>query len=197
MNPFKKTFVCMFAALAFVLSGTATAQKPERSTIVDVASAVNAATVSEDDPDGEFAILIAVAMGYPDILDYLAGKGQRTLFAPTDAAFASLETLVTTAFCFDSLGQLVEEQPDYIADVLLYHVTKGRKDSTEVLPKDRIRMLTGDFVTRVPNTTVITDVLGRDANIEMVDVEADNGIIHVISEVILPYAPASACPETL
>ena len=193
MKLLNKSLISLIAAIALLASGLTFAKKPEGTTIVGVASAINLASMTEEDPDGEFAVLLLAAGLYPDIVDYLSGKGQRTLFAPTDAAFANLAEILPM-FCYnDGLVDFVLDQPDYIADVLLYHVTKGRKDAASVLPKDRIRMLSGDFVTRMPNSLVITDALGRDANLLQVDVAADNGLIHVISEVILPYPPASAC----
>jgi hypothetical protein len=66
-------------------------------------------------------------------------------------------------------------------------------DSAEVLPKDQIRMLSKDFVTRTPFSTSITDGLNRTAILEGLDEFADNGVIHVISKVILPYAPEGSC----
>ena len=130
---------------------------------------------------------------YPEIVSVLDGNGQHTVFAPTDEAFGKLEAILPM-FCYnDGLLPFVLANQGYIADVLLYHVAKGRKDAAEVLPKDQIRMLSGDFITRLPGTLVITDALGRDANLEAVDVPADNGVIHVISEVVLPYPPLSAC----
>jgi uncharacterized surface protein with fasciclin (FAS1) repeats len=186
MNTFKTTATTMLVALALSLSTAAFATKPsEQTTIVDVAVSVNEST-------GEFSTLLFAASLYPDIVAYLDGMGQRTLFAPTDAAFANLEAILPL-FCYNTIVELATDQPDYIADVLAYHATKGRKDAAEVLPKDQIRMLTGDFVTRVPGSLVITDALGRDATLLAVDIGADNGVIHVISEVILPYPPASAC----
>jgi len=76
-------------------------------------------------------------------------------------------------------------QAAYLTDVLLYHVARGRMGSTEVLPKDQIRMLSGDFVTieQPINPSIFVDT----------DVPADNGFIHIISEVLLPYLPPSNC----
>ncbi len=186
MSVSKNTVIVMVTTALLLASSAVLAKKPsEQTTIVDVAAAINADT-------GEFSTLLLAAGLYPDIVAYLDGKGQRTLFAPTDAAFASLETILPL-FCYNTVVELALDQPDYIADVLTYHVTKGRKDAAEVLPKDELRMLSGDFVSRTPGSLVITDALGRDADLLAVDVAADNGIIHVISEVILPYPPASAC----
>ena len=109
------------------------------------------------------------------------------------AAFGRLNDILPL-FCYADVLELQALQPDYVADVLTYHAAKGRKDAAEVLPLDEIRMLSGDFVTRTPGSLVITDAIGRDANLLAVDVPADNGIIHVISEVILPYPPQSNCP---
>jgi len=53
-----------------------------------------------------------------------------------------------------------------------------------VLGSDRIRMLSGGFLTQ--NSGVLTDNSGRTANIVVTDVAASNGIIHVIDTVVLP-----------
>ncbi len=187
MSIYRKSLIGMVAAASLIVSTVGFAKKPEdQTTIVDVAAAINAETE-------EFSILLLAAGLYPDIVAYLDGRGQRTLFAPTDEAFGRLNDILPL-FCYADVLELQALQPDYVADVLTYHAAKGRKDAAEVLPLDEIRMLSGDFVTRTPGSLVITDAIGRDANLLAVDVPADNGIIHVISEVILPYPPQSNCP---
>ena len=127
---------------------------------------------------------------YPDIEGYLRGKGQRTVFAPTDAAFGNLEA-VLPMLCFnDGLVNYVLDNEDYIADVLLYHVAKGRKDADEVLPADQIRMLNGEFLTREPFSLGLDNPFSTDATITGPNVFASNGVIH---EVLLPSPPPSYC----
>ena len=184
------TLVGLFAAATLFASGSAMAVKPsERFTLADLAGFAASDL-------GEFTALNAALGAYPGIAAVLDGNGQFTVFAPTDAAFASLNSLLDSAYCYTDVFELAGAQPDYVADVLLYHVARGRMDSGEVLPKDQIRMLSGDRLTRDPFSLDLVDVLTRTATIEAatwLDVEADNGILHGISEVVLPYAPQSAC----
>jgi len=189
MKLFRSSLIGLVAVSALLVSTAGLAKNPSNKvTIVDVASAVNEET-------GEFSTLLFAAGLYPDIVAYLQANGQRTLFAPTDEAFGKLNAILPM-FCYNDVLDLAGQQPAYVGEVLAYHVAKGRLDASEVLPKDQIRMLTGDFVTRVPQTTVITDALGRDATLEILNVFAGNGVIHGISEVILPYAPptGTSCP---
>ena len=145
---------------------------PPGDTVVDVAIAINAET-------GEFSILIAAVLAAdPAVLRTLSGNGQFTVFAPTDEAFAAL------GLDADNIGDLDQ---GFLTNVLLYHVVRGRRDSGQVLSYNRIRMLNGGFL--LQDSGVLTDNLGRTANIIAVDVEAANGIIHVIDAVVLPYAP--------
>jgi transforming growth factor-beta-induced protein len=168
-----KSVVPFLVALVLIASAIVpvSAQPPPFETIVDVVLEINAET-------GEFSILIeALQAADPKVLEFLAALGQRTVFAPTDAAF--LATL-------DELGLTAEEllaSPD-LTKILLYHVTWGRLYAEEVLAKDRILMLQGGFL--LQDGGVLTDNLGRQANIIQTDVEADNGIIHVIDNVVLP-----------
>ena len=195
MSVLKRILVSLTAVSTVIVSASAFAAKPaDRVSIVDVAVAINAATVTAEDPEGEFFTLYSALLAYPEIAAVLDGNGQFTVFAPTDDAFTDLEeNLLQPAFGCDTVFDLAAADPGYVADVLLYHVARGRMDSAEVLPKDQIRMLSKDFVTRTPFSTSITDGLGRTAILEGLDEFADNGVIHVISKVILPYAPAGSC----
>lgn len=191
MKIIRKSLVSLIALTMLITSGVAFAVKPsERFTLADLADfAANEL--------GEFTALNAAVGAFPGIAAALDGNGQFTVFAPTDEAFGRLNTLLDNAFCYTDVFALASDQPDYVADVLLYHVAKGRMDSGEVLPKDQIRMLTGDRLTREPFTLNLVDVLSRAATIDAanwLDVEADNGILHGITEVVLPYAPHSNCP---
>ena len=87
----------------------------------------------------------------------------------------------------DELLALLVANPDYLTDVLLYHVAHGRRDSADVIGSERIRTLQGGFL--MQDGGVLTDNLGRKVGIVAVDIMADNGIIHVLNNVVLPYLP--------
>ena len=148
----------------------------ESPTIVDVALEVNAET-------GEFTTLLA-AVTAAGLVDDLAARGQRTVFAPTDAAFAAAgldETNVADAF-----------SEEVLLDILLYHVSNGRLDAAEVTEKDQLRMLNGDFTTITVNDG---GAFINESPIVGTDVMASNGIIHVIGGVLLPPADEGPGPE--
>ena len=129
-----------------------------------------------DADDGEFDILQAALeeTGLDAVLD--SDDDQFTVFAPTDAAFeALLADLGITAA--DLLAN-----PD-LADILLYHVTEGRRYSESVVNVDEIEMLNGDELD--VDGTVLND---GQASIVVTDIEASNGVIHVIDGVLLPPA---------
>ena len=171
----KKVIISTILALALAIPLTVpVAAAPPGPTIVDVAIAVNEET-------GLFNTLIAALHAAdPAVLKTLSGNGQFTVFAPTDAAFAKLELDA------DNIGDL---DPGVLTDILLYHVARGRRDSGDVLASSRLRMLKGGFL--LQDGGVLTDNLGRTANIIVTDVEAANGIIHAIDTVVLPYDPAA------
>lgn len=146
---------------------------PPGPTIVDVAIAVNS--------DGPFAgyfdtLIAALLAADPAVFDTLDGNGQFTVFAPTDDAFAALDLNP------DNVDDLPTE---VLTDILLYHVARGRRYAVSIVPCKRIRTLYGAFL--MQDGGVLTDALGGQANIVVTDVEAANGIIHVIDAVVLPY----------
>jgi uncharacterized surface protein with fasciclin (FAS1) repeats len=123
---------------------------------------------------GTFTTLVA-AVQAAGLVDVLSGEGPFTVFAPTDEAFAALpEGLV------DAL--LLEENLDILQQILTYHVVSGAVFSTDVT--------TGD-VASVEGSTIAVEVTDagvtvNGANVVAVDIEASNGVIHVIDAVILP-----------
>jgi uncharacterized surface protein with fasciclin (FAS1) repeats len=146
---------------------------PDRTTIYDIASG------SKDFTILTFAL---EATGLDKTLD---GKRQFTVFAPTNAAFAA--AAADLKLTLDELIDLLVDNPDYLKDVLLYHVAPGRRDSTAVIASERIRTLQGGFLKQ--DKGVLKDNLGRKVKIVSVDIKADNGIIHVLNNVVLPYLP--------
>ncbi len=170
------------AVLICSLVGLAAARRPNNRptpppappgpTIVDVAIEVN------EELDIFNTLIAALVAADPLVLDTLGGNGQFTVFAPTDEAFADL------GFDEETIGDLDQKT---LTDILLYHVARGRRMSEDVLDASRIRVLKGGFL--LQEEGVLTDNLGREAEIIVVDVEAANGVIHVIDRVVLPYAP--------
>ncbi len=160
-------FLFAFAFAPFVLAD------PPEKTIVDVAREINADT-------GEFSTLLAaISAADPAVLNTLSGDGQFTVFAPTDAAFR------TIGMDKDNVGKAFRQ--DVLTSILLYHVSPDRLYKTAVVGSDRIpTLLQGKDRFLFQNAGVLKDNLGRETNIIRTDIEAANGIIHVIDRVVLP-----------
>ena len=140
-------------------------------------------TIAElTDNDDSFEIL-AAALAAADLTEILGSEGPFTVFAPTDDAFADLPE--------GAIDQLMmPENKDVLVQVLTYHVVPGALLSTE--------LETGSVAT-VEGSEVALDVADtvtvNNANVVYPDVEASNGVIHVIDRVIIPPSPEAA-PET-
>ena len=125
----------------------------------------------------QFTILVAAleAAGLDETLD---GNRQFTVFAPTDAAFEALPD--------GTLEALLEpENKEQLVDILLYHVTPGSRLSQSVVNARQLYMLNGHFAS-IQAGSPVRPVMIEDANIVAVDIEASNGVIHVIDSVLLP-----------
>lgn len=171
-------------SLAFTVSAQKTTSRgdgtfappPSLGNIVEVAVAVNTSGPFA----GQFDTLIA-AVGAADeaIVEALTKKGKLTVFAPTDDAFVLLGITPETVGTLDQ---------GFLTQVLAYHVVPGERLAVDVLATSRFRSIQGTFFFQEGG--VLTDAVGRDANIIATDVLADNGVIHAIDAVILPFAPA-------
>jgi len=167
--------IVVFCAMLIITAVGIALCAPLGPTIVDVAIEIN----SDGDFAGQFDTLIAAVLAAdPIVFDTLNGNGQFTVFAPTDDAFQMIDINSV------NIGDLNQQ---FLTDVLLYHVSRGRQYAKPILRKKRIRMLKGGFL--LQNGGVLTDNLGREADITVKDVEAANGIIHAINRVVLPAAP--------
>lgn len=118
------------------------------------------------------------AAGTAELDGTLATGGPFTVFAPTDSAFAAL-------------GDATPTDPGLLANVLLHHVVSGELGSAEVLASvDGIETLAG---TRLPvDASASPATVGGAPLSGMLDVKADNGLIHVIDAVMLPPTIAEA-----
>ncbi|MEL7000424.1 MAG: fasciclin domain-containing protein [Pseudomonadota bacterium] len=152
----------MLTAACSTAGNTQTAASP--ADIVDTAVAA-----------GDFNTLVA-AVQAAGLVETLKGKGPFTVFAPTDAAFAALPPGTV-----DSL--LKPENKDQLVAILTYHVVPGKVMSTDIAGKKL------DAATVQGQTVAIDATSGvtvNNANVVAADVEASNGVIHVIDAVILP-----------
>jgi len=151
-------------------------------TIVEVAVAAN---TDPDSPYYEQLDTLIAAVIAADLDEALSGRRQFTVFAPTDAAFEALADEL--GLSPGGLVDLLLASPEYLEDVLLYHVAPGRRNSRAVLGSKQINTLYGGFIEQEGG--VLTDQLGRDVGIVATDITASNGVIHVIDNVLVPYLP--------
>lgn len=171
---FKRLSKVLGVLVAFViLAGTASpafaAPPAPEPTIVDIALS---------DPDNFSILVAALQAADPAILEALSSRGQYTVFAPTNAAFADLlEELDVSA------GELLSNT-ELLNQVLLYHVIRGRRFSNSIVNARQLKTLEGGFL--YPEGATLTDNNGRVANIVALNIEASNGVIHVIDRVVLP-----------
>jgi uncharacterized surface protein with fasciclin (FAS1) repeats len=133
--------------------------------------------VATAEANGSFTTLLA-ALAEAELTATLAGAGSYTVFAPTDDAFAALLTELE----IDASTLLASED---LSDILLYHVLAGAYYSTDVVSGAPFSMATLQGTNL--NFTYIDEIIyvnGISVIIE--DILTSNGIIHVISEVLLP-----------
>ncbi len=122
--------------------------------------------------DGRFDTLVA-ALEAADLAETLQGDGPFTVFAPTDDAFAALPDGTVEA--------LLNDIPA-LTDILLYHVVAGQVPSSDVAGLSSAETLLGQPVV----VSTADGVRINDAQVVLADVEASNGVIHVVDTVLLP-----------
>jgi uncharacterized surface protein with fasciclin (FAS1) repeats len=158
------------AALACAVT-SALAAPASANTIVDIAAA-----------DERFTTLVA-AVTAAGLVETLQGEGPFTVYAPVNDAFAALPQGTVE-------GLLQPEAKEQLTNVLLYHVDDRNLPSAgiplgsnyfkPILASERL------CITRTADRVTIADGTGEMANVIIADIQADNGVIHVIDKVLLP-----------
>jgi uncharacterized surface protein with fasciclin (FAS1) repeats len=134
-----------------------------QTTVVDIIA---------DSPDHDTLETAIIAAGLDDDL---AGEGPFTVFAPTDDAFKALPA--------GALDVLLADPTGLLTNALLYHMASGKLMSTDLSDGQIITTLSGLDVT----VTVNQDgIFINNAKVTVADLEADNGVVHVVDAVIVP-----------
>ena len=147
---------------------SAPTEEPAAQTIVEIAAA-----------DERFSTLVA-AVQAADLAETLSSEGPFTVFAPTNDAFAALPEGT-----LDSL--LLPENKQQLTDILLYHVVPGKVMAADVAGMDGQMADTALEGQQIAIKVDMGNVyLNENTQVIITDIEASNGVIHVIDTVILP-----------
>jgi len=121
---------------------------------------------------GSFKTLVQ-AVQAAGLVETLSGQGPFTVFAPTDEAFAQIPQATLQAVLADK---------EKLTAILTYHVVPGKLMAADVVRSTQLQTVQGQSITVSTEGGVRVD----DANVVQTDIEADNGVIHVIDKVIMP-----------
>ncbi|MBK6266029.1 fasciclin domain-containing protein [Marivirga sp. S37H4] len=147
---------------------------------------------TDPDPEPENSVLEIVAESethtqleffleeYPDLISVLEGDGPITLFAPNDAAFAKLQTIL-------GVESLETVNPDIIKAVLAFHIHAAAEvRRTEMEQSTSLTTAQGENITFNANGNIATG--GSDTDVEFVGEEilATNGVVHVVETILVP-----------
>ena len=157
----KQFFTLIAAAMTFMVSGWS------QNTVVDIIV---------DSPDHTTLETAVLAAG---LEDDLSGEGPFTVFAPTDSAFALIDSA--------ALAGIIADVPTLTA-ILTYHVHGGNVLAGDLMDGMEVSTLNGAEL-----TIALTDsgAYVNNALITVTDIVADNGVVHVIDAVLLPPTPSN------
>jgi transforming growth factor-beta-induced protein len=170
------SLLAMLAVALAAVGGAGTASAGTRASNVDIVQTAVAA--------GQFTTLASL-LQKAGLVDTLATGGPFTVFAPTDAAFAKVPKATLDALAAD---------PARLKAVLLYHVVPGRVTAADVAKLTSAKTAEGrSLAIKVANGSVFVDA----AQVTTPDVEATNGVIHVIDSVLIPQEATATAPKTI
>lgn len=195
-----KTFTLAIAS-AGALALAACAETAEDTAATDTAAADTAMADSSANADAAAGTIVDVAGGNPDFSTLVAavtaadlggtlsGAGPFTVFAPTNAAFEKVPQAAR-----DQLMSPAGKED--LAGILTYHVVSGEQMAaglTEAIAAGgaegaKLTTVNGAVLTAKANggTVTLTDAAGNTATVTQTDIDASNGVIHVIDSVLMP-----------
>ena len=188
----KRSILLAIVPLALVVAAcsSTTSATPAPATPAAATPAASPSTAATGDivatakAAGTFSTLLEAATA-AGLVETLQGPGPFTVFAPTDDAFAALPV--------GTLDKLLAD-PEALKQVLLYHVVSGKVTSDQV-----VELTSADTVEGSPIAIAVKDgkvYLNDSTQVTTADVEASNGVIHVIDQVLIPPAmEASPAPS--
>jgi len=125
--------------------------------------------------DTESLSTLVAAVKAGDLVGTLSGEGPFTVFAPTNEAFDALPE--------GTLDMLLKpENKDKLVAVLTYHVVSGKVMSSDLKNGMKPKTVQGDKV----KVDLSNGAMINDAKVVSADIQASNGVVHVINKVILP-----------
>ena len=127
---------------------------------------------------GNFTTLVA-ALTAGELVETLKGEGPFTVFAPTDEAFAKVPAATLTDL-------LKPENKEKLKAILTYHVVSGKVLAADAAKLTSAKTVNGQELT----IDASSGVKINDAKVVTPDVEATNGVIHIIDAVLMPSATA-------
>ncbi len=174
----KRQFLKYVLAASAALTLAACSSSDDPAPAPTPAPTKNIVELAQGTPDLSILVEAVVAAG---LVPTLSGTSTFTVFAPTNAAFAAAlaELGLTKA------ELLAPANKALLTQILTYHVVSGKVLKAQVPVGTPITTVQGESFT-VDSTLAITDQRGRKANITATDIEATNGVVHVIDKVILP-----------
>ena len=180
MKKVKLVALALVASISFAACGS-DAESTESTESTEAAATEE--TAAEAVAAGDIVAVASATEGFTTLVsaltaaglvETLQGEGPFTVFAPSDAAFAALPEGLLEKL-------LLPENVEVLKSILTYHVVSGKVMSTDVVAGD-VPSVEGS------NLTLATEmgVKVNDATVTQADVEATNGVIHVIDAVLVP-----------
>ena len=177
--PVRLATVVALVALTAAACGSSSSKsdsKPAKDTTTSTAPASANKTivvVASGNPD--FSTLVT-AVKKAGLVDTLSGPGPFTVFAPTNAAFAAVPA--------DQLNAILADKAQ-LTKILTYHVVAGKVMAADLQPEQMVKTVEGqDLDIKVTNGAATVN----GCNIVKTDIQAANGVVHVIDCVLLPPA---------
>jgi uncharacterized surface protein with fasciclin (FAS1) repeats len=173
INMSKSTLIVLLT-MAIFMGGVCAAQNNQAESGASVAAGAEEADIVDTlTATGDFNTLLT-AIHDAGLVDTLKGPGPFTVFAPTDEAFAGIPQA--------NLDALLNNTTD-LTDLLTYHVVRGEIMSEDLMGENSLETMNGQNVTITTNGNVL---MVEGARVVQADIEATNGVIHVVDAVLMP-----------